>query len=164
MRRLGVFSLLAIFLFATKAAADYTFETPEVLLPETTDGTFSIETEDASCSSGGGSTPNFTVGVSQGNGNMSVNDYDGTPKSNDYLAGIAAITVPLGAKNSGNMCKQYLALVEVKEMLRIIKSLEDLEMLDRESAKQQISLYLKKMNKRMDFDLSKMLKSRRDDL
>lgn len=158
MRRLSVLSLLAIMLLSTKASADYSFETPEVLLPDTTDGTFSIETEDTSCSSGGGSTPNFTIGVSHGNGNMSVNDYDGSPKSNDYLAGIAAITVPLGAKNSGNMCRKYLTLVEIKEMLRIIKSLKDLELIDEEVSKRQISLYLEKINKNTDIDFHKMLK------
>lgn len=158
MRRLSVFSFLAIILFSTKVSADYSFDTPEILLPETIDGTFSIETESTSCSSGGASTPNFTLGVSHGNGNMSVNDFDGTPKSNDFLSGMAAISVPLGAKNSDNMCRKYLALVEVKEMLQIISSLEDLGMLDKKTAKRQISLYLKKMNKSMDIDIGKMLK------
>ena len=147
-------------LFSPRALADYSFDAPEILLPDTTDGVFSIESEDTSCSSGGGSTPNFTLGVSSGNGNLSVNDFDGLPKTNDFLTGIVAVSIPLGAKNSDNMCRQYLALVEVKEMLQVIKSLDELDMLDRENAKNQISLYLKKINDRVDIDMPKLLISR----
>ena len=73
--------LTSFSLFQTKALADYDFDViTDVWSTETEDATFefSADEDELSCSAGGGSTPSMWVGTMTGQGNTSVNDYDGT--------------------------------------------------------------------------------------
>mgnify|MGYP001227523813 CR=1 FL=1 len=80
--------LTSFSLFQTKALADYDFDViSDVWSTETEDATFefSADEDELSCSAGGGSTPSMWVGTMTGQGNTSVNDYDGTDKTDDFI-------------------------------------------------------------------------------
>ena len=46
------------------------------------------------CSAGGGSTPSMWVGTMAGQGITSVNDYDGTDKTDDFITGGLGFNIP----------------------------------------------------------------------
>ena len=97
MNRLWIKSFaLLVLLSVQPAKADYSYDTPLSSPADSTDSTFSIDSNDTSCSSGGGSTPSLWVGASNGNGRTSVNDYDGTRKDDSFFTGTIGINIPLG--------------------------------------------------------------------
>ena len=67
-------------IFQNKSYADYSYDvTSDVWSTETNDSTFELtaDSEEISCSAGGGSTPSMWIGSMAGNGNTNANDFDG---------------------------------------------------------------------------------------
>ena len=99
--------LTSFSLFQTKALADYDFDViTDVWSTETEDATFefSADEDELSCSAGGGSTPSMWVGTMGGNGNTSVNDFDGTEKADDFFTGGVGFNIPLGGNSNYKNC------------------------------------------------------------
>ena len=140
------------------AKADYSYDTPLASPGDSNDSTFSINSNDTSCSSGGGSTPSLWVGASNGNGRTSANDYNGQRKDDSFFTGNIGINIPLGAKHSNNECKKLLALVEAKELLKVIESLKSLGLLNEEKARTKIKESFARLSRSANVDLSPLIK------
>lgn len=139
-------------LFQSKAIADYDFDvTSDVWSTETNDATFEFSSDEneLSCSAGGGSTPSMWLGTMGGNGNTSVNDFDGTYKADDFITGGVGFNIPLGGKSNYNNCDRILAIVETERFLKMIKELKSLEVYDEDQIKTAISNYLSTVEKKL---------------
>ena len=113
---------------------------------------------DRSCSAGGGSTPSMWVGTMTGQGNTSVNDYDGTDKTDDFLTGGLGFNIPLGGKSNYNNCDRILAIVETERFLKMMKELKSLEVYDENQIKAAISSYFSSVQKKLGADFVSTLK------
>ena len=156
---LGFFTSFS--LFPTKAIADYDFDvTSDVWSTETNDATFefSADEDELSCSAGGGSTPSMWVGTMTGQGNTSVNDYDGTDKTDDFISGGFGFNIPLGGKSNYNNCDRILAIVETERFFKMMKELKSLEVYDESQIKAAISSYLSSVQKKLGTDFVSTLK------
>ena len=163
LRHLFIFFafLGSISLFQSKALADYDFDViTDVWSTETEDATFefSADEDELSCSAGGGSTPSMWVGTMTGQGNTSVNDYDGTDKTDDFLTGGLGFNIPLGGKSNYNNCDRILAIVETERFLKMMKELKSLEVYDENQIKAAISSYLSSVQKKLGADFVSTLK------
>lgn len=164
MNRLWIKSFaLLVLLSVQPAKADYSYDTPLSSPADSNDSTFSIDSNDTSCSSGGGSTPSLWVGASNGIGRTSANDYDGTRKDDSFLTGTIGINIPLGAKHSDNACKKLLALVEAKELLNVIESLKSLGLLNEEKARTKIKESFARLSRSANVDLSPLIEIKNED-
>ena len=144
--------LTSFSLFPTKAIADYDFDvTSDVWSTDTNDATFefSADEDELSCSAGGGSTPSMWVGTMGGNGNTSVNDFDGTEKADDFFTGGVGFNIPLGGKSNYKNCDKILAIVETERFLKMIKELKSLEVYDEDQIKTAISKYFSTVEKKL---------------
>ena len=164
LNRLWIKSFIVLVLLSVQPAkADYSFDTPLSSPADSTDSTFSIDSNDTSCSSGGGSTPSLWVGASNGNGRTSANDYNGGRKDDSFFTGTIGINIPLGAKHSNNECKKLLALVEAKELLNVIESLKSLGLLNEEKARTKIKESFARLSRSANVDLSPLIEIKNED-
>ena len=155
--------LTSFSLFPTKAIADYDFDViSDVWSTETNDATFefSADEDELSCSAGGGSTPSMWVGSMTGNGGTSVNDYDGTDKTDDFFTGGVGFNIPLGRKANYNNCDRVLAIVEAEKFIQMISSLKDLGVIDDEKVKQVVNNYLITTENKLGIDLLSSINSK----
>ena len=146
----------SFFLIQNKTFADYSYDvTSEVWSTETSDSVFELTASDdeVSCSSGGGSTPSMWVGTMTGNGGTSVNDYDGTDKTDDFFTGGVGFNIPLGRKANYNSCDRVLAIVEAEKFIKMISSLQDLGVIGEEKLKEVVNNYLVTTENKLGIDL-----------
>jgi len=146
----------SFFLIQNKTFADYSYDvTSEVWSTETSDSVFELTASDdeVSCSSGGGSTPSMWVGTMTGNGGTSVNDYDGTDKTDDFFTGGVGFNIPLGRKANYNNCDRVLAIVEAEKFIKMISSLQDLGVIGEEKLKEVVNNYLVTTENKLGIDL-----------
>ena len=116
-------------IFQNKSYADYSYDvTSDVWSTETNDSTFELtaDSEEISCSAGGGSTPSMWIGSMGGTGNTNANDFDGTDKADDFIAGGVGFNIPLGGKSNYNNCNKILAIVETEKFLKVVGELNSL--------------------------------------
>lgn len=146
----------SFFLIQNKTFADYSYDvTSDVWSTETSDSVFELTASDdeVSCSSGGGSTPSMWVGTMTGNGGTSVNDYDGTDKTDDFFTGGVGFNIPLGGKANYNNCDRVLAIVEAEKFIKMISSLQDLGVIGEEKLKEVVNNYLVTTENKLGIDL-----------
>ena len=146
----------SFFLIQNKTFADYSYDvTSDVWSTETSDSVFELTASDdeVSCSSGGGSTPSMWVGTMTGNGGTSVNDYDGTDKTDDFFTGGVGFNIPLGRKANYNNCDRVLAIVEAEKFIKMISSLQDLGVIGEEKLKEVVNNYLVTTENKLGIDL-----------
>ena len=146
----------SFFLFQNKTFADYSYDvTSDVWSTETSDSVFELTASDdeVSCSAGGGSTPSMWVGSMTGNGGTSVNDYDGTDKTDDFFTGGVGFNIPLGRKANYNNCDRVLAIVEAEKFIKMISSLQDLGVIGEEKLKEVVNNYLVTTENKLGIDL-----------
>ena len=146
----------SFFLIQNKTFADYSYDvTSDVWSTETSDSVFELTASDdeVSCSAGGGSTPSMWVGSMTGNGGTSVNDYDGTDKTDDFFTGGVGFNIPLGRKANYNNCDRVLAIVEAEKFIKMISSLQDLGVIGEEKLKEVVNNYLVTTENKLGIDL-----------
>ena len=147
----------SFFLIQNKTFADYSYDvTSDVWSTETSDSVFELTASDdeVSCSSGGGSTPSMWVGSMTGNGGTSVNDYDGTDKTDDFFTGGVGFNIPLGRKANYNNCDRVLAIVEAEKFIKMVGSLQDLGVYNEEKVKDVVNKYLVSTENKLGIDLT----------
>jgi len=149
--------------------AQYSYTSPTgIAYPSSiTDSTFSITTGSMSCSSGGGTPPSLFLGGILGNGNVNnrtitdASQYESEipySTSDDFLTGIVGLTIPLGnTANKNTNCEELLAIVEAEGFLTMMKSMQDLKLLDEASAKALIYTYMRTTGKKLGLDLKAAL-------
>ena len=149
-----VFGLINI--FQNKSYADYSYDvTSDVWSTETNDSTFELTSdgEEISCSAGGGSTPSMWIGSMGGTGNTNANDFDGTDKADDFIAGGVGFNIPLGGKSNYNNCNKILAIVETEKFLKVVGELNSLGVIDETKMKSLIAKYLKTNESKFGTDI-----------
>ena len=153
-----VFGIISTFLiFQDKTHADYSYDvTSDVWSTETSDSVFELTAseDEVSCSAGGGSTPSMWVGSMTGNGGTSVNDYDGTNKSDDFFTGGIGFNIPLGRKSNYNNCYRVLAIVEAERFLQMVESLKDLGVIEEEKVQKIVKKYLSSTEQKLGIDFT----------
>ena len=158
---IGIISFF--FLFQNKTYADYSYDvTSDVWSTETSDSVFELTAseDEVSCAAGGGSTPSMWVGSMTGNGGTSVNDYDGTDKTDDFFTGGVGFNIPLGRKANYNNCDRVLAIVEAEKFIQMISSLKDLGVIDDEKVKKVVNNYLITTENKLGIDLLSSINSK----
>ena len=88
-----------------------------------------------------------------GNGATSVNDYDGTDKSDDFFTGGVGFNIPLGRKANYNNCDRVLAIVEAEKFIQMVSSLQDLGVIGEDEVKEVINNYLVTTENKLGIDL-----------
>ena len=139
-----------------KSYADYSYDvTSDVWSTETNDSTFELtaDSEEISCSAGGGSTPSMWIGSMAGNGNTNANDFDGTDKADDFIAGGVGFNIPLGGKSNYSNCNKILAIVETEKFLKVVGELNSLGVIDETKMKSLIAKYLKTNESKFGTDI-----------
>ena len=133
--------------------------------PGTTDSSFSIHADSMSCSSGGGSSPSVYVGAHAGDDAYKFTDpfERGTNPSRtngDFLSGTIGLNIPLGSpSNKHANCEKVLAVVEAEEFLKMVATLDELEILDIEKKRAIVINFLESTSKKLGVDLVSALKA-----
>ena len=88
-----------------------------------------------------------------GTGNTNANDFDGTDKADDFIAGGVGFNIPLGGKSNYNNCNKILAIVETEKFLKVVGELNSLGVIDETKMKSLIAKYLKTNESKFGTDI-----------
>lgn len=156
--RLFFLTLFSSFAFSpahTQAQTAYGIPIPGVNQPDgVTESTFSIQTGQMSCSSGGGTSPSLYVGVQSGMSDLySFNESD-IDQKDDFLSGGVGITIPLSSpSNKSANCVEVLAIIEAEAFLDMMDKMNNLGVLDEDRALAMTVKYMKTVGDKLGIDL-----------
>lgn len=156
--RFIVFAAVAASVFLPRhsyAQSAYGIPIPNVNQPEEVmESTFSIQTGEMSCSSGGGTPPSLYLGVQSG-----MSDLDSFYESNidqrdDFLSGGVGLTIPLSSpSNKSANCETVLSIIEAHAFLDMMERMNKLGVLDKERALAMTVQYMRIVGDELGIDL-----------
>ena len=148
------------FIAPNVALADYSFDGPSTSWgSDTTESSFSINKDSMSCSSGGGSTPSLWVGAQSGNSDIVGGDLT-DKQADDFVSAGIGFTIPLGSPgNKGANCKDVMAILEAEEFLKMIETLQAMDLMDEVKTKLLVVKFMKKIGDHLDVDLVSAMKT-----
>ncbi len=126
---LAMVATIPFFLPHKLQAEQFYYESPlHEFAPDSSEGSFSLNAESMSCSSGGGTVPSLFAGLNSGADGYNTRIIgDRSNSSGGHVSGMAGFNIPLGSPgNKGSNCAALLAVVEVEEFLKMLASIKEL--------------------------------------
>ena len=145
---------------SSQAQSAYGIPYADLSQPENTDSNFEIHTGELSCSSGSGSVPSVYIGGMTGSSDLLNKTYDNynDRQDDDYLSAGIGFNIPLGSKTNKDVnCSELLAIIEAKAFIKMVKDMEELNVLDEKKTFTMITRYMRSTGDKLGIDLEAVL-------
>jgi hypothetical protein len=153
---LAMIATIPFFLPHKLQAEQFYYESPlHEFAPDSQEGSFSLNAESMSCSSGGGTVPSMFAGLNSGRDGYNTRYIgDNSNSSGGHVSGLVGFNIPIGSPgNKGSNCSALLAVVEVEEFLKMLGSLKELGIFDDKKIKKALFTFLESRTDVLGHDL-----------